>query len=115
MAFFLYIIYKDFYVTLTPEQIEEKRHTTAEFKQDYATSLYNAFKLFTDESNSPILFHCTHGADRTGTFAFLLSGMLGVGIDDLYRDFELTVFAQGVDVGVRTSNTMNRKIITKIT
>ena len=86
---------KTFYETLTAEQIEEKRHENAPFKKEYATSLYNAFKLFTDESNYPILFHCTQGADRTGTFAFLLSGMLGVGLDDLYRDFELTIFARG--------------------
>lgn len=85
---------KSFYSSLTPEQIEEKRHSAA-FKQEYADALYDAFKLYTDESNYPILFHCTSGADRTGTFAFLLEGMLGVEIDDLYRDFELTTFSMG--------------------
>ena len=86
---------KSFYSMLTPEQIEEKRHSAATFKQEYADALYDAFKLYTEERNYPILFHCTSGADRTGTFAFLLNGMLGVGIDDLYRDFELTCFALG--------------------
>lgn len=86
---------KSFYSLLTPEQIVEKRHSEAAFKQDYADALYKAFKLYTDESNYPILFHCTSGADRTGTFAFLLNGMLGVSVDDLYRDFELTCFAMG--------------------
>ncbi len=86
---------KSFYSSLTPEQLEEKRHSEAAFRQEYADALYEAFKLYTVESNYPILFHCTSGADRTGTFAFLLSGMLGVGIDDLYRDFELTSFAMG--------------------
>ena len=86
---------KSFYSMLTPEQIEEKRHSAAAFKQEYADALYDAFKLYTEERNYPILFHCTSGADRTGTFAFLLNGMLGVGIDDLYRDFELTCFAMG--------------------
>ena len=85
---------KSFYSMLTPEQIEEKRHGKATFKQEYATALYNAFKLYTDESNYPIVFHCTSGADRTGTFAFLLAGMLGVEVGDLYRDFELTNFAK---------------------
>ncbi len=86
---------KSFYSLLTPEQIEEKRHSEAAFKQEYADALYQAFKLYTQKSNYPILFHCTSGADRTGTFAFLLNGMLGVGIDDLYRDFELTCIAMG--------------------
>ncbi len=57
--------------------------------------MYQAFKLYTVEDNYPILFHCTSGADRTGTFAFLLEGMLGVALDDLYRDFELTCFSMG--------------------
>ncbi len=81
---------KSFYDLLTPEQIEAKRHGRAPFQQSYADALYNAFKLYTDEANYPILFHCTSGADRTGTFAFLLEGLLGVELDDLYRDFELT-------------------------
>ena len=84
---------KSFYSMLTPEQIEEKRHSEAKFKQEYADALYAAFKLYTDESNYPIVFHCTSGADRTGTFAFLLNGMLGVPVEDLYRDFELTCFS----------------------
>lgn len=86
---------KSFYSSLTPEQIEEKRHSEARFKQAYADALYETFKLYTDASNYPILFHCTSGADRTGTFAFLLEGLLGVEIDDLYRDFELTSFSMG--------------------
>lgn len=86
---------KSFYSSLTPEQIEEKRHSDAAFQQAYADALYEAFKLYTDASNYPILFHCTSGADRTGTFAFLLNGMLGVSVDDLYRDFELTCFSMG--------------------
>ncbi len=81
---------KSFYDLLTPEQIEAKGHANAPFEQAFATSLYNAFKLYTDSSNFPILFHCTSGADRTGTFAFLLEGLLGVELDDCYRDFELT-------------------------
>lgn len=39
-----------------------------------------------------ILFHCTAGADRTGTFAFLLEGLLGVSENDLAKDYELTDF-----------------------
>ena len=86
---------KSFYKNLTPEQIKEKRHEAAEFQQAYADALYAAFKRYTVRENYPILFHCTSGADRTGTFAFLLNGMLGVSLDDLYKDFELTCFSMG--------------------
>lgn len=86
---------KSFYSSLTPEQIIEKRHSAAEFKQEYADALYAAFKRYTVKGNYPILFHCTSGADRTGTFAFLLNGMLGVSVEDLYKDFELTCIAMG--------------------
>lgn len=51
-----------------------------------------AFEALAEPSNYPMYFHCTHGADRTGTLAFLLGGLLGVSLEDLTRDFELTSF-----------------------
>ncbi len=51
------------------------------------------FTLLSDESNYPIYSHCNAGADRTGTFAFIVSGVLGVSYEDLTRDFELTSFS----------------------
>lgn len=65
------------------------------FAQIYADNLKKAFLLFTDKKNYPIDFHCSAGADRTGTFAFLLGGILGVSYDDLVHDFEVTSFYQG--------------------
>ena len=49
-----------------------------------------AFRPFLDKSNYPIDFHCITGADRTGTVAFILNALLGVGLEDLYRDWEAT-------------------------
>ena len=37
-----------------------------------------------------IYFHCRVGADRTGTLAYLLEGLLGVENKDRYEDYELT-------------------------
>ncbi|MBR4821988.1 MAG: tyrosine-protein phosphatase, partial [Bacteroidales bacterium] len=37
----------------------------------------------------PVYFHCIYGADRTGTLAFLLESLLGVGENELAKDYEL--------------------------
>ena len=50
------------------------------------------FRLLLDPSNLPLVFHCAGGADRTGTFAWIIGGILGENEDDLYKDWELTVF-----------------------
>ena len=39
-----------------------------------------------------VYFHCTAGADRTGTLAFLIEALLGVSESDLSKDYELTTF-----------------------
>ena len=46
------------------------------------------FKLFSDPSQYPILFHCWGGCDRAGTLAFLLHALLGLDRDALIRDYE---------------------------
>ena len=53
----------------------------------------NVFSVFLDKRNYPIDFHCIGGADRTGTVAMLLEALLGVGEDDLWRDYLTTGFS----------------------
>jgi len=47
--------------------------------------------------NKPVFFHCTYGADRTGTLACILEGVLGVSQSDCDKDYELTTFSTGSD------------------
>ena len=60
--------------------------------KNYKTQIKQIFELLADESNYPIYYHCNAGADRTGTLAFLINGLLGVSESDLTKDFELTSF-----------------------
>lgn len=55
-------------------------------------SLPALFRILGNESNYPIVFHCSIGTDRTGLVAFLINGLLGVNKDDLYRDFLFSNF-----------------------
>jgi hypothetical protein len=48
------------------------------------------FSLLADPEVYPLVFHCWGGADRVGTVAFLLGALLGMSLQDLIRDYELT-------------------------
>lgn len=48
------------------------------------------FRIFLDESKYPIVFHCAGGADRTGTIGMVLNALLGVGEEDLWKDYQVT-------------------------
>lgn len=43
----------------------------------------------------PVYFHCTIGADTTGTLACVLEGLLGLSQSDIDKDYELTCFYSG--------------------
>ena len=47
--------------------------------------------------NEPVYFHCADGADRTGTIACELEGLLGMSQSDIDKDYELTTFYSGSD------------------
>lgn len=54
----------------------------------------------------PVYFHCTAGADRTGTLACVLEGLLGMSQSDIDKDYELTCFyiGTGTDALARRRN-----------
>ena len=51
------------------------------------------FSVISDKKNYPIYYHCTGGADRTGTVSFLLNALLGVDESTLIKDYEFTGFS----------------------
>ena len=65
------------------------------FNQTYAEGVKNALLMFADKANYPIVMHCAVGCDRTGTFALLLGGLLGLEYEDLVSDYELSSFFHG--------------------
>jgi len=60
------------------------------------TAFAQVFRVFLDEANYPLDFHCIAGADRTGSLAYILNALLGVEEDELWKDWEIT--------GCRNSN-----------
>ena len=53
-----------------------------------------SFELLTHEENYPMIIHCWGGIDRTGTWLYILGGMLGVSKDDLDLDYEMSSFSR---------------------
>lgn len=62
------------------------------YTQKWARALKTIIETLQDGQNA--YFHCTWGADRTGTLAMLIEGLLGVPEADLTKDYELTALCQ---------------------
>lgn len=60
---------------------------------DVPESVRAIFSLLADPDSYPLYFHCSGGADRTGTLAFLINALLGVSEEDLIHDYEFTTFS----------------------
>lgn len=59
-------------------------------------AITKVFKVFTNPDNYPIIFHCAIGTDRTGVIAFYLNALLGLELEDIYRDY---LFSNFGDIG----------------
>lgn len=65
------------------------------FTEDGKRAIRAVFADLANKNNYPILLHCTHGMDRTGTVCYLLEALLGVGEEDLMRDYQLSALHYG--------------------
>ena len=74
-------------------------HTWNDVYYDGMTKTRNLYKqdlqyvMTCVKANRPVYFHCAIGADRTGTLAFIIEGLLGVSESDIYKDYEITTFS----------------------
>lgn len=64
------------------------------FTEDQLKLYGESYKLLTDKENYPMIIHCWGGIDRTGTWLYILGGMLGVSEDDLGLDYEMSSFSR---------------------
>ena len=79
------------------------------FNTGSATMLKHIFTVLGNATeDAAVYFHCWGGADRTGTIAFLLDGLLGVSYTECCMDYEFTSFdtihTRRRDVKVTDSN-----------
>ena len=78
------------------EDVARKFYNAAQYQAiTYPANAEKTRVIFSDLANPdayPVYLHCTHGVDRAGSTAFLLSGLLGVSKADLIRDYELSAF-----------------------
>ena len=59
----------------------------------YKAALTTEIRTFANPDNYPIYLHCSLGRDRAGTLAYLISALVGVEVEDLNRDYEMSFFA----------------------
>lgn len=74
------------------------------FSTNGKESTRKIFSALADKNNYPVLLHCTHGLERTGTICYLLEALLGVSQDDMMRDYQLSAMYHG---GLWSLNQMN--------
>lgn len=71
------------------------------FDKKHRKNTRRFFALLAQKKNYPIYAHCWGGADRTGTFCFLLGAFLGMRKEDLIYEYEFTSLSYW---GTRTRN-----------
>lgn len=67
------------------------------FTREQKDRYLETYRLLLDDGNYPLFIHCWGGIDRTGTWVYILNGMLGVQDGDLCLDYEISSFANWGD------------------
>lgn len=82
----------------------------------YTDQMREAFRfIFDSVARGRMLYmHCQQGADRTGTLAVLVEGLLGVSQPNIDVDYELTSFSADTTSVRKRSNTAYQALITRI-
>lgn len=74
------------------------------FSDNGKQAMKNVFSDLAENGSNPVLIHCTHGMDRTGTVIYLLGAVLGMSEEDLMREYQLSAFCHGEMWGMNQMN-----------
>lgn len=75
------------YTSLVP-----KKSGTTTANKNNRKNVWCAFTNVADSAKWPLVFHCSHGKDRAGTFALVLHGILDVPKEIALKDFAISWF-----------------------
>lgn len=74
------------------------------FTDEGKSAIRKIFADLADKNNYPILMHCTHGMDRTGTVCYLLEAVLGMSEEDMMKDYQFSALCHGNLWGMNQMN-----------
>lgn len=97
---------------VNPQELDFQYQTSSEYYKQW--KLYLTAALNSVVRGKPVIFHCGAGADKTGTLAVMLMGILGCSQSDIDADFELTMFAWGTQTWRNRTYNSYRGYINKI-
>ena len=82
----------------TQYKVDPKDVGTTNFK-----NLIKTFQYIFNADKRPLYFHCAIGRDRTGITAELTLALLGVSLEDIWRDYETSSYKQSENIVERSS------------
>lgn len=74
------------------------------FTEEGKASIRKIFAALADKNNYPVLMHCTHGMDRTGTVCYLLEAVLGMSEEDMMKEYQFSSLCHGKLWGLNEMN-----------